>query len=447
MLSMDIQSKQHADLNYLVVGLGVTGFSVASYLLAHGYRCQVQDTRDIPPYLKQLKGLYPRVEVKRAPLDGELIDWADVLVVSPGMPVRQLEIARAAEQGKSIIGDIELFAQVVDKPVIAITGSNGKSTVTRLVGEMISADGKVAGVGGNIGTAALDLLSTPVDYYVLELSSYQLETTQSLKPEVATVLNLSEDHLDRYHGYADYIQAKLHIYDDATTCVSNYDDRLTRYDSSDILFSLNPEADADFGLVHDDVICLAHRGESWIRVDELKVSGQHNWANCLAAMALADAIGVSRQAIVEALRTFAGIPHRSQWIAQSGGVDWINDSKATNVGAARASIEGRDRPVILIAGGQSKNADMSVLYQVLEQHVKLVLLMGEDADRMERAWLGSTHIERVDSMKCAVARAYAHARNGDCVLLAPACASFDMYQNFEMRGEDFVQNLRGLIDA
>lgn len=447
MIFMDIQPKQHADLNYLVVGLGVTGFSVANYLLAHGYRCRVQDTRDIPPYLSQLKSLYPQVEVKKARLDDDQIGWADVLVVSPGLSIHQAAITQASELGKAVIGDIELFAQVADKPVIAITGSNGKSTVTRLVGDMIEADGKLAGVGGNIGTAALELLDTPVDYYVLELSSYQLETTQSLRPLVATVLNLSEDHLDRYRNYADYIQAKVHIYDNADNCVSNYDDETTRHDANDIRFSLDPGAGVDFGVIDNDGICLAHRDEPWIRIDELKISGQHNWANSLAAMALAHVIGVSRKAIVETLRNFQGIPHRSQWVAEKNGIEWINDSKATNVGAAKASIEGRDRPVILIAGGQSKNADMGVLAQILKERVKLVLLMGEDADRLEQAWRGSTQIERVDSMKCAVARAYANAVVGDCVLLAPACASFDMYEKFEARGDDFMRNVRRLINA
>ena len=447
MLSMNSQLKQHEDVNYLVVGLGVTGFSVANYLLAQGYRCRVQDTRDIPPFLSRLQKQYPQVEVIKATLDGELIEWADVLVVSPGLSIRQAGIAQAVDLGKSIIGDIELFAQVADKPVIAITGSNGKSTVTQLVGDMITADKKVAGVGGNIGTAALDLLSTPVDYYVLELSSYQLETTKSLKPDVATVLNLSEDHLDRYHDYSDYRLAKLSIYDNADICISNFDDESTRHDSADIRFSLDPEARVDFGVIDKQGICLAHRGEAWIRVDELKISGRHNWANCLAAMALAHAAGVSKVAIVKALKSFEGIPHRSQWIAEIKGVEWVNDSKATNVGAARASIEGRDRPVILIAGGQSKNADMTVLSQTLRQNVKQVLLLGEDADKMEVAWRGSTQIERVENMKSAVARAYAIARKGDCVLLAPACASFDMYEKFEARGDDFVQNVRGLVDV
>jgi UDP-N-acetylmuramoylalanine--D-glutamate ligase len=192
---------------------------------------------------------------------------------------------------------------------------------------------------------------------------------------------------------------------------------------------------------------LAHRGEPWINVEDLKISGQHNWANCLAAMAIAHVVGVPRKAIVEALKKFAGIPHRSQWIAEIDGVEWINDSKATNVGAARASIEGRDRPIILIAGGQSKNADMTVLRQVLKARVKLVLLMGEDAEKMEKAWHGATRIEIVDDMEVAVARASAEARAGECVLLAPACASFDSYDNFEARGEDFSQRVRGMIDV
>ncbi|MFV2032874.1 MAG: UDP-N-acetylmuramoyl-L-alanine--D-glutamate ligase [Gammaproteobacteria bacterium] len=444
---MGKQQHQHEDLNYLVVGLGLTGFSVASYLLELGYRCKVQDDRDIPPYLAQLRNRFPKVEIKKQALDTDLIEWADALVVSPGLSIQASQIRLAAEMGKRIIGDIELFAQAADKPVVAITGSNGKSTVTRLLGDMIECDGKQAGVGGNIGTPALDLLQTRVDLYVLELSSYQLETTYSLRPRVATVLNVSEDHLDRYPGYTDYIQAKLHIYQGARVCVSNADDETTRHDATDITFSLNPGVEADFGLIHDDGTWLAHRDEAWLNVDELKISGRHNWANCLAAMALAHETGISKPAIIEAMKQFPGIPHRSQWVAEADGVEWINDSKATNVGAAKASIEGRDRPIILIAGGQSKGAGMSVLRPVIEKRVKLVLLMGEDADIIERAWRGATRIERVDSMKCAVARAYAQAEPGDCVLLAPACASFDMYEKFEARGDDFMQQVRSLLDA
>jgi UDP-N-acetylmuramoylalanine--D-glutamate ligase len=446
MQAMSSQTPIHEDLNYLVVGLGVTGYSVASYLLGRGYSCQIQDSREIPPYLNQLKERFPQASVSNQKLAGMLLDWADVLVVSPGLSIQQPEIQLAAELGKSIIGDIELFAQAAEYPVVAITGSNGKSTVTKLLGEMMRADGKAVAVGGNIGTAALDLLDNPVDYYVLELSSYQLETTRSLSLKIGTVLNLSEDHLDRYQGYDDYVGAKLRIYDNADFCVSNFDDASTRHDENDILFSIDPKADVDFGLIENNGSWLGYRGKAWIEVSDLKISGRHNWANCLAAMALASTLGVSRQAIIEALKNFEAIPHRSQWVTEHEGVEWINDSKATNPGAAVASIAGRQRPVILIAGGQSKNADMSGLRAVLEARVKLVLLMGEDAEKMNQAWLGATRIELVDNMLEAVKRAGKEAVSGDCVLLAPACASFDMYEKFEARGDDFMQQVWSQID-
>jgi UDP-N-acetylmuramoylalanine--D-glutamate ligase len=443
---MNSQSNHHADVNYLVVGLGLTGFSTARYLMSQGLHCRVQDTRDIPPYFEALHTAYPAADIVRQSLNAELISWADVLVVSPGLSISQPEIMQAIDLGKSVIGDIELFAQATtNKPIIAITGSNGKSTVTTLLGEIIAADGKSVGVGGNLGIPALDLLQQPADYFVLELSSYQLETTQSLQPVAATVLNLSEDHLDRYDSYADYIQSKLHIYENAKICISNQDDETTRHDSNDILFGLTANGTADFGLVENDSgIWLAHNGEHWVNVNQLKISGRHNWANCLAAMALASTLDISKQAIINAMIEFKGIPHRSEWIAEIDGVEWVNDTKATNVGAALASIEGRDRPIILIAGGQSKNADMGVLFEAIKQQVKLVLLMGVDADRIEQAWLGAAPIERITNMANAVARARQQAVSGDCVLLAPACASLDMYPKFEARGEDFANHVRQL---
>ncbi len=342
------------DVNYLVVGLGVTGYSVARYLLSHGYRCRIQDTRDIPPFLQQLKSQY-KIEFRARALDSELLEWADVLVLSPGLPIRQPGIESALTMGKEVIGDIELFARLVTKPVIAITGSNGKSTVTTLVGEMIAASRRSVAVGGNIGTAALDLLESDADYYVLELSSYQLETTFSLRPAIAALLNLSEDHLDRYPDYEAYIDAKFRVYNNALQSVSNFDDPLTQHDERDLRFSLDANADVEFRLQQDNGDWLAHGDEPWVKVDELGISGRHNWSNCLAAATIADAIGIGKVAIIKALKSYRGIAHRSQWVAEI--VEWINDSKATNVGAAIASIEGRDRPVILIAGGQSKGAD------------------------------------------------------------------------------------------
>jgi UDP-N-acetylmuramoylalanine--D-glutamate ligase len=426
------------DVNYLVVGLGLSGYSTASYLLRHGYRCRVQDTRDVPPYLGRLRAEFNAFEFYPGPLTDAMSTWADVLVVSPGLSVRQAEIQQAAEQGKDVVGDVELFARMADRPVVAITGSNGKSTVTTLVGEMIRADRRRVAVGGNLGTAALDLLEQDAEYYVLELSSYQLETTNSLRPRIAVLLNLSEDHLDRYENYAGYVEAKFRIYNNADICVSNFDDLATRHDGRDIGFSLDPLSAADFRLLEDRGLWLARRGEAWLKVEQLGISGRHNWANALAAMAIADSLGISKDAIVDALRNFRGIPHRSQWVAEIDGVEWINDSKATNVGAAQASIEGRVRPVILIAGGQSKGADMSVMTDTLKQKVKRVLLLGEDASLLQQAWRNTVPIERVENMHAAVQRARQVAVSGDCVLLAPACASFDMYPKFEARGDDFM---------
>jgi UDP-N-acetylmuramoylalanine--D-glutamate ligase len=444
MLNVSQQPTALLDVNYLVVGLGLSGYSTARYLLRHGYRCRVQDTRDVPPYLAKLRAEFDAFEFHAGPLTESMSAWADVLVGSPGLPVRQPEIRQAAEQGKAVIGDVELFARLAEKPVIAITGSNGKSTVTTLVGEMIRADKRRVAVGGNLGIAALDLLQQDAEYYVLELSSYQLETTTSLRPRVAALLNLSEDHLDRYESYAGYVEAKLHVYDNAQICVSNFDDPSTRHDKRDIGFSLDPHSNADFRLLENQGLWLARRDEAWLKVEQLGISGRHNWANALAAMAIADNLGISKTAIVDALQAFRGIPHRSQWVAEIDGVEWINDSKATNVGAAQASIEGRTRPVILIAGGQSKGADMSVMADTLKQKVKLVLLLGEDAALLQQAWRDAVPMERVETMREAVQRARQVAVSGDCVLLAPACASFDMYPKFEARGNDFMQCVEGL---
>jgi len=261
MLKVKPQATALADVNYLVVGLGLTGYSVVSFLHEHGYRCRVQDTREMPPYFEQLQARFEQVDFRGGELDSDLIGWADVIVVSPGLSVRQPQLRQAAEQGKAILGDVELFARLADAPVVAITGSNGKSTVTTLVGAMIARDNRKVAVGGNIGTPVLDLLAQEPEFYVLELSSYQLETTTSLAPRVAALLNLCEDHLDRYDDYADYIEIKRRIYRNATLCVSNLDDVLTRHDSKDVRFSLEPSSDAEFRLLEDNGILLGHGDE------------------------------------------------------------------------------------------------------------------------------------------------------------------------------------------
>ncbi len=443
MHSMKLPITQHQDQRYLVVGLGLTGYSVACYLLTRGYRCWVQDDRAEPPYRQQLTQRFAEVEIINAPLAELELDGFDCLVVSPGLSIRSDSIQQAAKSGKRIIGDIELFAEAVDKPVLAITGSNGKSTVTSLVGEMIAADGYQVGVGGNIGVPALELLEQEVDFYVLELSSFQLETTYSLRPQAATVLNISEDHMDRYHDLADYQQTKQSIYRHAGTCISNADDALTRFADNDIRFSLS-DSSVQYSVTDSVPPMLAINRRGLISTAELKLKGRHNWANCLAALALAQTVGISEQAMIEALRNFPGLAHRSQWVAQRNGVVWINDSKATNPGATQAAIQGLDEPVILLAGGQSKGADMQSLCATLERQVKTALVFGADAGQMLADWQGCTELEQVNDLAEAVQRASEIALVGDIVLLSPACASFDMYSGFAERGEHFIALVEAL---
>ncbi len=443
MYSMKLPITQHQDQRYLVVGLGLTGYSVASYLLARGYRCWVQDDRAEPPYRDQLQQRFSEVEIFNQPLAELDLDLFDCLVVSPGLSIRSDSIKKAAECGKRIIGDIELFAEAVDKPVLAITGSNGKSTVTSLLGEMIAADGYRVGVGGNIGVPALDLLEQDVDFYVLELSSFQLETTYSLRPQAATVLNVSEDHMDRYDDLDDYQQTKQSIYRHAGFCISNADDGLTQFGDDDIRFSINNPS-AQYSTLDSTPAMLAINGRGLLSTVELKLKGRHNWANCLAAMALAQTIGISEAAMIEAMQQYPGLPHRSQWVAEHDGVVWINDSKATNPGATRAAIQGLDEPVILLAGGQSKDADLRSLCATLQRQVKTALVFGQDAGQMLADWQDCTQLEQVSDLAQAVQRASELAVTGDIVLLSPACASFDMYSGFAERGEHFIQLVEAL---
>jgi UDP-N-acetylmuramoylalanine--D-glutamate ligase len=443
MQMMTQQQHVHLDQRYLVIGLGLTGYSAACYLLRNGYHCSVQDDREHPPYLDQLLAEFPDANLLLQPLTESLIEHADCWIVSPGLSIRNPLIKRVEQSGVRVIGDIELFAEAVNKPVIAITGSNGKTTVTTLVGQMIAAGSRKVAVGGNIGVPALDLLQQDADIYVLELSSFQLETTQTLKPLAATVLNVSEDHMDRYDDLQDYQNSKKKIYQNAKYIISNADDQLTGNSSKDIQFSLQHH-DVDYHIIQQPQTMLAVKGEGWINTSELKLKGRHNWANCLVAMALAQIAGISRSAIVETLKQFPGLDHRSQWVADINGVSWINDSKATNPGATLAAIQGIDEPIILLAGGQSKGANMQSLCPAVKEKVSCVLLFGQDADQIEDSLQGCTRIERLDNLAQAVVRAHQIAQTGDLVLLSPACASFDQFKGFADRGEQFSKLVRSL---
>ncbi len=437
------QQHVHLDQRYLIIGLGLTGYSAACYLLSNGYNCSVQDDREQPPYLDQLLAAFPDANVLIQPLTESLIEQADCWIVSPGLSVRSPLIKKVAQSGVRVIGDIELFAEAVNKPVVAITGSNGKTTVTTLVGQMIAAGGKKVAVGGNIGIPALDLLQQDADLYVLELSSFQLETTESLRPLVATVLNVSEDHMDRYDDLADYKNSKKRIYRNAEYVISNADDELTQHSSEDIRFSLQRD-DVDYHILQHPETMLAVKGVGWINTSELKLKGRHNWANCLVAMAMAEIAGIPKAAIVETLKQFPGLDHRSQWVAEINGVTWINDSKATNPGAALAAIQGIDEPIILLAGGQSKGANMQSLCTAVREKVSCILLFGQDADKIEESLKGCTRIEQVKNLAEAVVRAHQIAQPGDLVLLSPACASLDQFKGFADRGQQFSSLVRAL---
>jgi len=435
----------------LVVGLGVTGLSVARYLMARGQHVVIADSRSMPPGLERCQQQLPGIEVITGEFGGALFENARRLIVSPGVALTESAIQLAMHKGVEVIGDIELFAREVKAPVIAITGSNGKSTVTTLVGEMARQASIKVAVGGNIGVPVLDLLDDDVELYVLELSSFQLEILYSLKPVAATVLNLSADHMDRYASFEDYARTKARIFMGAEHVVMNRDDdqvmQMVANLKNIIGFTLYQPRAGDYGLCQQAGETWLCRGdEKLIKATELKLGGRHNTANVLAALAIGEAANISKLEMLQAIKTFAGLPHRTQWVAEINGVNWYNDSKGTNVGATLAAIDGlsENRNLILIAGGQAKGADFSVLKPVVSAKVKQLILMGEDAELIEQALKAVVEIHHARSMDDAVQMASDLARAGDYVLLSPACASFDMFNGFEHRGEMFVAAVEAL---
>jgi UDP-N-acetylmuramoylalanine--D-glutamate ligase len=432
----------------IVIGLGKTGLSCVRYLVSQGCEVAVLDSREQPPCLAELQREYPDVAFFPGGFDASLMCQARQLVVSPGVSVRQPAIRQAAEAGVEIVGDVELFARVVPSPVIAITGSNGKSTVTMLLGAMARESGMVARVGGNIGTPVLDLLQDDEpDCYILELSSFQLETTTSLQPMAATVLNISADHMDRYDDIAQYTAAKQRIFNGEGVMVLNADDALvmTMRDEhrKTVLFGLGRPANDDYGIIIDaDDIWLAKGDRRLIASEQLQVPGRHNMANVLAALALGEAAGMPMERMLHAAMNFPGLPHRTEWVAEHNRVRWYNDSKGTNVGATVAAIEGLECPVVLIAGGDGKGADFSGLKPVMKHHGRAAVLIGRDAPGIGEALGNVVPIEYAQTMTEAVEKAAVLARAGDCVLLSPACASFDMYNSYIERGQHFVDVVR-----
>lgn len=434
----------------LIVGLGITGLSVARHLAACGESFAVVDSREQPPGLDALRKELQPNEIHLGSFDRTLFLRARRLIVSPGVPVSSPAIEAARAAGAEIIGDIELFARVNRSPVAAITGSNGKSTVTTLLGEMAKAAGWNAAVGGNLGTPALDLLEAePSDLVVLELSSFQLETVETLAPEAAVVLNVSADHLDRYPDMDAYAQAKGHIYARAKHCVANLDDPLAASLTGGhdcIGFGLNESVrEQDYGLrVHEGSQWLARGRKPLIPASRLRIAGRHNLANALAALAMGEAVGLPLSAMLRALQDFPGLPHRCQWIGKRAQVDWYDDSKGTNVGATVAAIAGLEGRLVLIAGGQGKGQDFGPLREALAGRARAVILIGEAARELRTVLAGVVEVIDAQDMSGAVEAAASCAQAGDRVLLSPACASLDMFSSYVARGEAFVRAFREL---
>lgn len=439
----------------LVVGLGKTGLSCACYLSGKGIEVAITDSREHPPALDELQEKHPDMAIFVGGFNAEAFERATCLIISPGVSLREPLIAEARARGAEIIGDIELFARNANAPVIAITGSNGKSTVTSLLGEMAKASGMDVRVGGNIGVPALDLLHDPrPDLYVLELSSFQLETTESLNACAAAILNISEDHMDRYHNLNDYTAAKAKVYYGTGTLIVNLDDaavmataKLTRQGRDLIGFTAHTPNENEFGIcTKDKQEFLCYGTDKLISVAELKIKGKHNVVNALAALALGKEASIPLDGMLLALKEFSGLPHRSQWVAEKNGVTWFNDSKATNVGAAIAAINGTEaNEIILIAGGQSKGQDFSPLKEVVKNKVKHLILLGEDAELLNSELEDYTEVDFVADMTQAVTKANNIAVRGDEVLLSPACASFDMYSGYEQRGEVFIAAVKEVL--
>lgn len=437
---------------HVIVGLGATGLSCARYLKHLGIPIAITDTRVNPPQIEELQKLLPDIPIALGSLSQSLLQQAATIVLSPGVALSEPLIAEQIKRGVPVIGDIELFARYVKAPVIAITGTNAKSTVTTLIGKMAESAGYQVAVGGNLGVPALNLLMNQANaqLFVLELSSFQLETTYSLQPAVATVLNITPDHMDRYRTLADYQQAKHRIYQHCRVAVCNRDDQLTDCAiPKKFYFTIKSPGKEEFGLLmQNNESYLAYENNYLLATTELPVKGKHYQANALAALAIGYGFGLPFTPMLEVLKTFPGLPHRCQFVRERAGVRWYNDSKGTNVGATQAAIEGLGNEIkgklILIAGGVGKDADFSPLVPTIINHTRHVVLIGEAATELASIIDHRVPVSFATSMEDAVQLAATVAQPMDSVLLSPACASFDMFKNYEHRGDVFMQLVKNL---
>ncbi|WP_116368748.1 UDP-N-acetylmuramoyl-L-alanine--D-glutamate ligase [Parahaliea mediterranea] len=435
----------------VVFGLGVTGLSCARHLYRQGLPFCVVDTRADPPGIDALRAEMPDITVFAGDVPAAVVEGAGELIVSPGIALDEPLVAAAQAAGAHVLGDIDLFMREARAPVIGITGSNAKSTVTELVGAMARSAGLNVGVGGNLGTPALDLLDAGRELYVLELSSFQLERAGELNLQVATVLNVSPDHLDRHGSLPRYHQAKHRIFRGCASAVVHRDDSLTIPLLGDevpvISWRLREPELKGFGLRDiDGVDTLCHGFEPLLSVAELPLVGRHNVANVLAALAIGHAANLPMANMLQAVRAFRGLPHRCQLVRERAGVRYVDDSKGTNIGACEAALNGLggERNVVLIAGGQGKGADFRQLRTAVARHCHHVVVLGEAAPALADALADVVAIRSVTSMAAAVHEAAALAREGDVVLLSPACASFDMFKGYAHRGSVFADAVQQL---
>ncbi|MCU7959171.1 MAG: UDP-N-acetylmuramoyl-L-alanine--D-glutamate ligase [gamma proteobacterium symbiont of Bathyaustriella thionipta] len=433
----------------LILGMGKTGLSIASFLAARGESFDVMDSREQPPSLAEFARLFEQARLYSGGFDERVLESISRIIVSPGIALSHAFFRQAAERGIEVMGDVELFARYVQAPVVAITGSNGKSTVTSLLGEMARCAGIPVAVGGNLGEPALSLLQDDRQLYVLELSSFQLETTRSLRPAAAVVLNISPDHLDRHVSLHAYKTAKQAVYRQAAVCLCNRQDEQASALAGHCNRSFGSDASADqFGLVErQEKIWLARGAQALLKVNDLKLQGAHNHTNVLAALALGEAVGLPMDAMLQAARNFAPLPHRCQYVVECHQVRYIDDSKATNVGAVVAALKGLAASskgrILLIAGGEAKENDFSELVAATRQYCRRVILIGRDAPLLAQAIDRElSHLSA--SLEAAVKQAAAEAKAQDVVLLSPACASFDMFENYQQRGDCFAAAARAV---
>ncbi len=453
--------QQLKDKPVLILGMGETGLSLVHWMLVYGAKVRIADSRNVPPSFATLQASFPQVDARCGVFRSDLLDGIELLAISPGIPLSDPLVQKAQARGIPVVGDIELFAQALPKEhppkVIAITGVNGKTTVTSMVGAMCRAAGLDTEVAGNISPAVLDVLiqrkGEHPDVWVLELSSFQLETTHTLSADAATMLNISEDHLDRYADMADYIAAKARVFrcdgrgsvqvlnrDDAESMAMALRDRLIQ------TFGLEtpPLAKNDLGIVHEqDGEWLVEGTRKLMNTVELQVTGRHNISNALAAISLCRAVGLPMPPLLNALRDFKGLPHRVEKVAEINGVTYYDDSKGTNVGATEAALKGLGCPTVIILGGDGKGQDFTPLQSAVTTHARVVVLIGRDADKIAEALheCGVPLLPAKD-MQDAVRICAAEAQPGDAVLLSPACASFDMFRNYQHRAEVFIAAVR-----